>query len=77
MRFLVSYLVILLIPVLIGMYAYDKTVSVMDEDAEKANFGFEPEQTHTGHAAGGMEQMATELAVNPKVLQKDNVNLQR
>jgi two-component system, response regulator YesN len=73
-NFLLSYLSVLMIPVLIGTYAYYKTVQVIEEDAKKANMAVLDQSKETlDIRLQEVEQLATDLALNPKVIQFMNV----
>lgn len=73
-RFLLSYFVILMIPVLVGVYAYNKTVQVIEEDAKRNNLAVLNQSKETlDIRLQEVEQLATDLALNPKITQFMNV----
>lgn len=74
-RYLLSYIIILMVPVLIGVYAYNKTVGVIVEEAKKANLSVLGQSKETlDIRLKEIEQIATELSVNPKIIHLANVD---
>lgn len=74
-RFLLSYVAVLMVPLMIGAYAYDQTVTVIEEDAMNANLNVLNQSKSTlDIRLKEIEQLAMDLALDPKVIHLANVD---